>query len=64
MKFSQKVLCFVAVFIVAFTVVVLWLNYGDHTVSDVLIGAVFALATGECGALAYVRDSDNKHKSE
>lgn len=64
MKFSQKALCFVALFIVAFTVAVLWLNHGDHVVSDALIVGVYALATGECGALAYIRDSDNKHKSE
>jgi uncharacterized membrane protein YfcA len=64
MKFSQKALCFVALFIVAFTAAVLWLNHGDHMVSDALIVGVFSIATGECGALAFIRNSDNKHKNE
>lgn len=64
MKFSQKALCLLAVFIIAFTVAVLWLNHGDHMVSDALIIGVYGLATGECGALAFIRDSDNKHKNE
>lgn len=64
MKFSQKALCFVAVFIVAFTIAVLWLNHGDHTVSDSLIVGVYGLATGECGVLAAIRHSDNKYRNE
>lgn len=60
MKFSKKALIFVAVFIVLFTVAVLCLNYGDHTVSDALIIGVYGLATGECGILAMLKRGKDK----
>lgn len=62
MKFRNKVVIGVAVYLVIFTQEILLLSYLGHAEPAVLIGCVFAAGFGEWGLVAWVTNTKNKKK--
>ena len=48
---SDIVLLFIAVFLIVFIGIMIWLYHVDHGIPDTLVQCVFTLLTCECGFL-------------
>lgn len=64
MKFRNKIVVGVAIYLVIFTQEVLLLSYLGHPEPAVLIGCVFGAGFGEWGLVAWVTNVKNKRKKE
>lgn len=62
-KTSNIVLIILAIFIVTFTVVCLWLFYLYQSIPDTLITCVFGLCGSECGVLGWIKVMKTKYKN-
>ena len=56
------VLIFIAVILVVFTVVMIWTFIEYGAIPDTLCTCVFAALTGECGAMAWIKTTKERHK--
>jgi len=61
-KTSNIVLIILAIFIVIFTIVCLWLFYLYQSVPDTLVTCVFGLCGSECGVLGWIKVMKTKYK--
>lgn len=61
---SKIVLLVIAITLIVFTAVNLWLFYRCAAVPDTLITAVFAACLGEFGFLAWIRNTKQKYRDE
>lgn len=64
MKFRNKVVIGVAIYLVIFTQEILLLTYLGNPEPGILIGCVFGAGFGEWGLIAWVTNVKNKKKKE
>lgn len=63
-KTSTVVLIILAIFILIFTGVCIWLFYLYQAVPDVLIQSVYGAAFGEAGVLGWIKITKTKFKKD
>jgi hypothetical protein len=56
----DKILLFIAVFLVAFIVAMIWLYYKTGGIPDTLCTCVFAVCGGECGVMAWIKTTKER----
>lgn len=63
-NFMNKVLIFIAVVLVVFTIVNLWLFFKIGAVPDVLITSVFAACLGEMSLTSWIKNTKQKYRDD
>lgn len=56
------VLVMLAIFLVSFTVVMIFLYATTGAIPDTLCTCVFAISGGECGAMAWIKNAKERYK--
>lgn len=56
------VLVFIGVFLVLFTVALIWIYYRNGGIPDTLCTCVFAICGGECGIMGIIQNTKTKQK--
>lgn len=56
------VLIFIALFLLAFTAVMIWLHVSTGTIPDTLCTCIFAACGGECGAMAWIKTTKERQR--
>lgn len=59
-KTMDKILIFIAICVLAFTVTMIWLFKTTGYVPDTLITCFFVATTGECGVMGYIKANKDK----
>jgi len=54
-EYSKKIINFILIAVVLFTIAILWVFYKTGSEPQVLVGCVFAFVTGELWALAFIK---------
>ena len=62
MKTMDKILIIIAVFLVMFTVTMIWLYKTTFGVPDTLITCVFAATTGELGVMGWIKTTKTRQQ--
>lgn len=62
MKTMDKILIIIGVFLLIFTITMIWLFKTTYAVPDTLITCVFATLGGECGAMAWIKTNKDKQQ--
>lgn len=62
MKTMDKILIIIGVFLLIFTITMIWLFKTAYAVPDTLITCVFAALGGECGAMAWIKTNKDKQQ--
>lgn len=62
MKTMDKILIIIGVFLLIFTITMIWLFKTTYAVPDTLITCVFAALGGECGAMAWIKTNKDKQQ--
>lgn len=60
----DAILLALAVVLLIFTAVMIWLYYRTNAIPDTLCTCVFTICGGECGAMAWIRTTKDKYRSE
>ncbi len=58
----DKVLIIIAVFLLVFVGVLLWLYYATGAIPDTLCTCVFAICGGECGVLGWIKTNKDRQR--
>ena len=58
----DKVLIFIAGFILVFIVIMIWLYCRTGGIPDTLCTCVFALCGGECGILGWIKTNKDRYR--
>ena len=61
MKTSNKILLILAVFLFSFVVTMIVLYCVVGSIPDTLVTCVFAVTGGECGAMAWIKTTKDRH---
>ena len=65
MKTMDKILLVIGIFLLGFTVTMIWLFHTHYAVPDTLITCVFAATTGELGVMGWIKTTkDRKRERE
>lgn len=56
------ILAVIAVFLLGFIIVLLWLYYKTGSIPDTLCTCVFALCGGECGIMGWIKTTKDKRE--
>lgn len=56
------VLIFIALFLLAFTAVMIWLHVSTGAIPDTLCTCIFAACGGECGAMAWIKTTKERQR--
>ena len=61
-KTMDTVLIIIAVFVVLFVAVMIWLYYSTGGIPDTLCTCVFALCGGECGVMGWIKTTKERQQ--
>lgn len=56
------ILVIIAVFLIGFVAMMLWLYYRTGGIPDTLCTCVFAMCGGECGVMGWIKTTKEKHR--
>lgn len=56
------ILIVIAVFLLGFIAILLWLFYKTGSIPDTLCNCVFAVCGGECGVMGWIKTTKEKNK--
>lgn len=62
MKTMDKILIIIGVFLLIFTIVMIWLYKTTFGVPDTLITCVFAATTGELGVMGWIKTTKSRQQ--
>ncbi len=60
LKTMDLILIILAVFLLLFVIVMLWMYYFTGGIPDTLCTCVFSVCGGECGAMAWIKTTKDK----
>lgn len=58
----DKILVFIAVVLLVFVVIMLWMYYSTGGIPDTLCTCVFAICGGECGVMGWIKTNKERHR--
>lgn len=58
----DKILVFLAAFLILFVAVMIWLYLKTGGIPDTLVGCVFAVCGTECGAMAWIKNVKERYR--
>lgn len=56
----DKILLILAVFLLIFTCVMIWLYYKTYAIPDTLVTCVFGICGGECGVMGWIKTTKER----
>lgn len=62
MKTMDKILVILAIFLLAFIGIMIWLYVQTGGIPDTLVQCVFAVCGGECGVMGWIKTTKEKNK--
>jgi hypothetical protein len=60
MKTMDKILIILAVFLLVFIAIMIWLYYRTEGIPDTLCSCVFAVCGGECGVMGWIKTNKDR----